>query len=598
MFARLSLDHVVRGDLDCSGSRPSSVDVQRAPGPAARAASDSSATASPCPLTTAGWMPRATSRSSSSDGATSLLRLHRAAPSPRRRRRAARSSRPSSSDSATSRCCAPSCRLRSSRCRSCWPASMTRAREPCSSSSRARSSACSRPFSSAMPAAAADGVEQLGLVARATGRARAPRRVRRRDRSRVVARPSSGTGQRDGAAFDVGPAPVLGQPVGERQRGIAQRARERVAQVGRRRVRAQLDEQVADGRAGEPGVEQADQERDRREPDRRRTSRAGSSRTSCPLEARPASSRGRRSSRARARTSRPAARASAAAGGPFAASGRRARRSRPARRARARRAERRSSRSWPLRVSTASPSRLSGPKPPSSIPTSWRPNAVAYPAATSARSGRRSSRPLGNARKTWRKSAAGTRSKAMPIVYGSAGSPTEARQEDARSRRDHQRAEAALGPAPPGDEPREDVRQHHPVDERGLHPRLAHVIARERQRHRDSRCGAAGDRQRPQHGSLRQETSPWDEPTAPQTTRKPPLRPQSPVFSGGAAPGTLSESPTTRGTTNQDSHHPIRPRTVPRAGSPAGSKAQPRGPNGSLECYSIVRRPSSGGSPS
>ena len=49
-------DEVVGGDLERSGRRPSISTFSRT-GTGARAASCSSATASPCPLTTAGWMP-------------------------------------------------------------------------------------------------------------------------------------------------------------------------------------------------------------------------------------------------------------------------------------------------------------------------------------------------------------------------------------------------------------------------------------------------------------------------------------------------------------------------------------------------------------
>ena len=87
----------------------------------------------------------------------------------------------------------------------------------------------------------------------------------------VAARPLAAPGQLHRPALEIGPAAELGQPVGERQRGVAQRARERVAQLDRRRIGAQLDEQVADRRAGEARVEQPDQERDRARGRSRRT---------------------------------------------------------------------------------------------------------------------------------------------------------------------------------------------------------------------------------------------------------------------------------------------------------------------------------------
>jgi hypothetical protein len=59
----------------------------------------------------------------------------------------------SCSASVTSRCWAPSCRLRSMRRRSASAAVTMRSREACSSASRAVTSACSCRFSSATPAA-------------------------------------------------------------------------------------------------------------------------------------------------------------------------------------------------------------------------------------------------------------------------------------------------------------------------------------------------------------------------------------------------------------------------------------------------------------
>ena len=159
------------------------------------------------------------------DLAPGLLEPRRA---PRGRPPSRFSSRLSSSDSAISRCWAPSWRLRSSRCRSFCPASITRAREPCSSSRCARCSACRRPFSSAIPAAAPTAASSSGSSSSAGSwsERRHARAVavdqRRRPAAAVV-------GQLDALAVEIGPALELGQPVGERQRRIAQRARERVA---------------------------------------------------------------------------------------------------------------------------------------------------------------------------------------------------------------------------------------------------------------------------------------------------------------------------------------------------------------------------------
>ena len=65
-------------------------------------------------------------------------------------------------------------------------------------------------------------------------------------------------------------------------------------------------------------------------------------------------------------------------------------------------------------------SRLSGPKPPSSMPTSSPTKAITYPDPTMTRSKRLPNRPLGKARNTCRKSTAGSRSNACPIVNTSA----------------------------------------------------------------------------------------------------------------------------------------------------------------------------------
>jgi hypothetical protein len=70
-----------------------------------------------------------------------------------------------------------------------------------------------------------------------------------------------------GPAVEVGPTGELGQPIDERQRPVAQRAAERGGQVGRGGPRAELDEQVGDRRARQAGLQQPDEEDDRREPE-------------------------------------------------------------------------------------------------------------------------------------------------------------------------------------------------------------------------------------------------------------------------------------------------------------------------------------------
>src|SRR5215207_959344 len=123
-------------------------------GTLAREASESSAAFRPW-LSTAGWIPRASSRNSSSDCESSSLAdvsnssatagLVRTRPWIMR----------SCSATETSRCWAPSWRLRSSRRRSASPAATMRSREARSSASRPSDSACSRASSRAIAAAAA-----------------------------------------------------------------------------------------------------------------------------------------------------------------------------------------------------------------------------------------------------------------------------------------------------------------------------------------------------------------------------------------------------------------------------------------------------------
>src|SRR5690348_14693307 len=113
------------------------------------------APSSPVWVSTAGWMPRASSRSSAIAALASLdadsSSASRSGSAPAARSRAM----PIASDRVTSRCCAPSCRSRSSRRRSASPASTIRAREARTWSSWTWISACSRACSSARLAAAA-----------------------------------------------------------------------------------------------------------------------------------------------------------------------------------------------------------------------------------------------------------------------------------------------------------------------------------------------------------------------------------------------------------------------------------------------------------
>ena len=114
----------------------------------------------------------------------------------------------------------------------------------------------------------ADGVEALRLIAE--------RRVmheRRQVYSLAVDQrrgpPVVMRGQLHGAAVEIRPALKLRQPIGERQGRIAEGPGEGVAEVGWSRICVQLDHEVADRGASEPGVEQRDQERDRGDPDHR-----------------------------------------------------------------------------------------------------------------------------------------------------------------------------------------------------------------------------------------------------------------------------------------------------------------------------------------
>ena len=111
--------------------------------------------------------------------------------------------------------------------------------------------------------------------------------------------------------------------------------------------------------------------------------------------------------------------------------------------------------------------------------------------ATRARSNGRSSRPLGNARTTCRNTTPGTRSNAMPIVYGTARLAEERRrQEPAPPGQHHQDPEPALGPPPPGDDAGEDEAEDPP----DLRARRAH---RARGCGRSSAPGGPCTRRRP-----------------------------------------------------------------------------------------------------
>ena len=141
-------DGVVRRRLDLLGQALGQAHVEGRPRAAPAPPAPRAQRSSPRSVSTAGWMPCASSRSSVSAWASSFENSSsRRSASAGDVRSFAWASR-SPSESATSRCCAPSCRLRSSRRRSVSLASTMRRREA-ASSSRAWALATARPTSSA-----------------------------------------------------------------------------------------------------------------------------------------------------------------------------------------------------------------------------------------------------------------------------------------------------------------------------------------------------------------------------------------------------------------------------------------------------------------
>ena len=187
---RLAGDEV-GGELDrlAAAARRSSQTTSSGPARAWRASR--APAARPC-SSTAGWMPRASSRSSASELGQLVARggdeLLGRGGSSRTRFWSSRSC----SAIPTRRCCAPSCRLRSSRRRSASPAATIRSRDALSSASRASDSACSRVVLDRDRGRRADRLDQLGVVVERARRRRARRprgrRARRRDRALAAAR--------------------------------------------------------------------------------------------------------------------------------------------------------------------------------------------------------------------------------------------------------------------------------------------------------------------------------------------------------------------------------------------------------------------------
>ena len=145
-----------------AGHRPSGTSTLTGMG--VRSASASTAEASPPCTTAVGWMPRARSRSSASASSSSSAAASTAWPSSGSLAFAA--STRSRSASVTSRCCAPSWRLRSIRSRSASDASMILERDARTSASWPCTVAASRRFSSASRVAAATERSSPGLASR------------------------------------------------------------------------------------------------------------------------------------------------------------------------------------------------------------------------------------------------------------------------------------------------------------------------------------------------------------------------------------------------------------------------------------------------
>ena len=139
------------------------------------------------------------------------------------------------SERPTSRCCAPSWRSRSSRCRSASPAATTRARDSCSSSSWARSSACSRSCSSARRAAPRDVLGERRIREQAGAVRQERHRPAAADERRDLAVEGDGPalGVDDAVRSRAGSPPA---PTGRRASGRGGRAG-RLRRVNRRRRR-------------------------------------------------------------------------------------------------------------------------------------------------------------------------------------------------------------------------------------------------------------------------------------------------------------------------------------------------------------------------
>src|SRR3954451_4447758 len=184
MFARDSATTKYSAASTAVGSRASGVDSTRT-GIENREARPAIAAPSPRSVSTAGWMPRASSRSSSRARRSSSRARSRMAPAASGSLVSFARATCTCSDRATRRCWAPSCRSRSRRRRSARPVSMSRARDSLRSSSRARSSASRRWLAIASAAAAATALKSSGSSQRLRSCTSAP--MRSPSRSTMVA---------------------------------------------------------------------------------------------------------------------------------------------------------------------------------------------------------------------------------------------------------------------------------------------------------------------------------------------------------------------------------------------------------------------------
>ena len=242
------------------GSTTSSV------GTAERRTSAWSAGSRPC-SSAAGWIPRASSRSSASDMASSALAPATscsAAPgSSRMRRWISESCRAN----VTSRCWAPSWRSRSMRRRSVSAAVTRRCAGGLELGEPRVGLRLQQPVLQCDRRRPADGLDQLGVVVER------PVVHERGDRHAVARHPrhrSAGRrlGEFDRRAVDVDESAVR-DGVGDRERRVVQHPRQCRLQVGGMH-RGEPAEQVGQTAARQPGPQQAGEERDRHERDRAR----------------------------------------------------------------------------------------------------------------------------------------------------------------------------------------------------------------------------------------------------------------------------------------------------------------------------------------